>query len=124
MCVVRVSLLRGRSPQELSILSKAIDDALVESYAMESGDTFQVFEQLDASEFVFDRHFKVGPRSDGFLMLNIVGGPKPDEVKRAFYRRLVDLLGERANVRPEDLFVGLQEAPGINWSFGLGTSLL
>jgi phenylpyruvate tautomerase PptA (4-oxalocrotonate tautomerase family) len=123
MCVVRVSMLKGRSEAEIATLSHAIDDALVEAYGMERGDTFQVFEQLEPHELVFDRHYKVERRTDGFLMFSIVGGPTPDEAKRAFYRRLVELLGQRADVRPDDVFVGLQEQPAVNWSFGAGQAL-
>jgi phenylpyruvate tautomerase PptA (4-oxalocrotonate tautomerase family) len=124
MCVVRVTLRRGRTPGQLATLSTAIDDALVQAYDMDAHDTFQIFEQKEAGEFVYDRHYKSEDgRSDDFLLLSIVGGPKNDDLKRAFYQRLVELLGERAGVRPDDVFVSLQEAPAVSWSFGRGVPL-
>jgi hypothetical protein len=117
-------LRRGRTPGQLATLSTAIDDALVQAYDMDAHDTFQIFEQKEAGEFVYDRHYKSEDgRSDDFLLLSIVGGPKNDDLKRAFYQRLVELLGERAGVRPDDVFVSLQEAPAVSWSFGRGVPL-
>ena len=36
------------------------------------------------------------------------------------YRRITDLLAERAGIRPEDVLINLIEVAKENWSFGCG----
>ena len=42
------------------------------------------------------------------------------EQKQALYRRIVELLGDKPGVRPEDVFINLVEVLPENWSFGNG----
>jgi 4-oxalocrotonate tautomerase len=60
-------------------------------------------------------------RDDGFVLVRILlARGRAAEVKQAFYRRLCDLLSERAGVRPENLAVSLIENEREDWSFGHG----
>jgi 4-oxalocrotonate tautomerase len=43
------------------------------------------------------------------------------EAKQAFYQRAVELLGERAGVRGEDVTILLSENGAEDWSFGNGS---
>lgn len=124
MCVVRISLLRGKSPEYLRAVSDAIYDGLVQFYGMPENDKFQIFEQLDSGDLIFDRYHGGGPRSDDFMLLSILGGPGASvEVKQTFYSGVVKLLHECAGVRPEDVFISIQAAPKEDWSFGSGKPL-
>ncbi len=97
MCVARISLLRGKSTEYLRAVSDAIYDGLVQFYGMPENDKFQIFEQLDPGDLIFDRYHGGGPRSDDFMLLNILGGPGASvETKQAFYSGVVMLLHERA----------------------------
>jgi phenylpyruvate tautomerase PptA (4-oxalocrotonate tautomerase family) len=42
------------------------------------------------------------------------------EQKKALFRRIAELLGERPGIRPEDVFVNILDAPMVNWSVGHG----
>jgi 4-oxalocrotonate tautomerase len=44
------------------------------------------------------------------------------EQKQAFYKRTVELLAERAGVRPEDVMITLSENGPEDWSFGNGVA--
>ena len=44
------------------------------------------------------------------------------EAKQAFYKRTVELLAERAGVRPEDVMITLSENGAEDWSFGNGVA--
>jgi len=60
-------------------------------------------------------------RDDGFVLVRILlARGRAAELKQAFYRRLCDLLSERAGVRPEKLAVSLIENEREDWSFGHG----
>ena len=124
MCIVRISLRRGKTPEQLDAVSGAIYDAMVDTGYMVANDLFQIFEQLDPAELRFDPTFGGGPRSAGFLLLNVLGGPeKPVDLKNAFFKRVVELLQERAGVRPADVLIGLQATQETDWSFGHGIPL-
>ena len=43
-------------------------------------------------------------------------------MKKAFYRGTVELLSAHAQVRPEDVLIGLTENDLIDWSFGNGVA--
>jgi phenylpyruvate tautomerase PptA (4-oxalocrotonate tautomerase family) len=42
------------------------------------------------------------------------------EQKKALFRRIVELLGEKPGLRPEDVFVTVLDAAKENWSVGHG----
>jgi 4-oxalocrotonate tautomerase len=42
------------------------------------------------------------------------------EQKKALFRRIAELLGERPGLRPEDVFVTVLDAAIENWSVGHG----
>ncbi|TDK29843.1 tautomerase family protein [Rhizobium deserti] len=125
MPYVRLSLLRGKSDEYLKNVSDAIYDALVESYEMAENDRFQIINQLEPNELIFDRNYFGGPRSDDFMVMTITAGKdRTIAVKKAFYKRVVALLHERAGVRPEDVFIMLETNPLENFSFSSGMSLI
>jgi len=123
MCLVRLALLRGKSSEELRAISQAIYHALVESYEMPPNDHFQIIQQLEPDELHFDADFRGGPRSGGFLILNILSVERRPEIKRAFFKSVVRQLQSRAKVRPEDVFISLQAADRSDWSFSEGIPL-
>ena len=44
------------------------------------------------------------------------------EQKKALYRRLAELLGEKPGIRAEDVFVNILESAKENWSLGNGVA--
>jgi hypothetical protein len=122
MPFTRISLVKGKSPDYLAAVSKALDQAMVEAFEVPPNDRFQIFHQLDPSEFVYDRTYLGGPRSDGFILFDVTAGkPRSLPVKQAFYRRLVALLAEKPGVRPEDVMIVVTTTNGReDWSFSSG----
>lgn len=53
-------------------------------------------------------------------ILFIAGKVRSDEVKHAFYRRLVERLRDAPGIRPEDVMVIINTTETIDWSFGSG----
>ena len=104
MPLTRISLLGGKSPEYLSALSDSLHRALVEAFDIPADDRFQVFNQHEPGELVFDDHYLGGPRSDDFTLFEITfSRPRSSETKKAFYRRLVTLLVQSPGLRPEDV---------------------
>jgi hypothetical protein len=95
---------------------------MTETFDVPPNDRFQAFHQVEKGEFVFDRNYLGGPRSDDFLLFEItIGKPRSTATKQPFYRRLVERLGESAAVRPEHVMVVVSATPGReDWSFSNG----
>lgn len=95
MPVVRVSLLKGKSPEYLKALSDSVQRAMVETFNVPPRDRFMIIHQHEPHELIFDRTYLAGPRSDDFVLLAIsVGKPRSEDVRKAFFKRLVELLGQ------------------------------
>ena len=121
MPFARISLLRGKSPAHLRALADNVHRAMVEAYDVPADDRFQIIHQHEPDELIFDRHYLGGPRSDDFVLIAITAGrPRSTEVKKAFYRRLVDLLAEAPGLRPEDVMVVISTTEREDWSFASG----
>jgi 4-oxalocrotonate tautomerase len=121
MPLVEIHLLEGRPPQELTTISDAVHEAMVEHLDVPERDRFQVLAQHSPQTLQFDRHYLDVERADGFVMMRVtLSEGRSTDAKRAFYRRLADLLGERIGLREEDLAVVLVENQREDWSFGHG----
>lgn len=126
MPFTRIDLHRGKPPEYLTAVSESVNDALA-LLGSPPDDNFQIITQHEPGGLVFDRRFRVadgGSRSDDFMVITVSAALEHDvEDSAAFYRRLVELLGERPGVRPEDIFIMLHSAPLWYFSFANGVPL-
>jgi 4-oxalocrotonate tautomerase len=121
MPLVNIDLLEGRSREEIGAISDAVHEAMVELLDVPARDRFQLITEHTADTFHFDRHYLDVDRSEGFVLVRItLSAGRSTDAKRAFYRRLADLLAARVGLRSEDLAVTLTENSREDWSFGNG----
>lgn len=124
MPISRVSLLKGKSPAYLRGLSDSLHQALVDAFEVPHYDRFQLIQQHEANELVFDRNYlshQGKPRSDDFVVIQITAGrERSAATKAAFYRRLVSLLAESPGLRAEDVMIIINTAAAEDWSFSGG----
>lgn len=121
MPTVRISLLKGKQPEYLRELADTVYDAMHEAFNVPEGDQFVMIHQHEAEEFIFNRHYLGGPRSDDFVLVAItIGRPRDAQTKQALYRRLNLLLGERLGIASEDVMVQITTSDADDWSFGGG----
>jgi phenylpyruvate tautomerase PptA (4-oxalocrotonate tautomerase family) len=123
MPFVNISLARGKSDDYLEAVSSAVHEALVQELGMNPNDRFQLIDQHEPGEMIFNRDFRGGPRSDDFIVFTITEGiDSGEEAKQRFYKTLVDLLQKDPGVRAEDVFVMVYLTPPANFSFASGVS--
>jgi phenylpyruvate tautomerase PptA (4-oxalocrotonate tautomerase family) len=121
MPFVRISLLRGKSPEYLRGVSDGIHRAMVETFNVPAADRFQVIHQHEPGELIFDRNYLAGPRSDDFVLFAITAGkPRSTETRQAFFKRAVELLGQSPGISPEDIMIVVTTTSPDEWSFGDG----
>ena len=121
MPFVRISLLRGKSPEYLRAVADSIHRAMVETFNVPPADRFQIIHQHEPGELIFDRNYLAGPRSDDFVLFAITAGkPRSTETRRAFFKRAAELLEASPGIRPEDIMIVVTTTSPDEWSFGDG----
>ena len=121
MPLVRISLLRGRTPEYRRKVGGAVHRALVEAFGIPEKDRFQVITEHAPGELVYDADYLGIERTAGLVVVQITASAgRGLAQKRALYRLIAEHLGREAGVRREDVWVNLVEVATENWSFGNG----
>ncbi len=121
MPLVQVSLRRGKSAAYHQAIFDGVYRAMRETFNVPEDDRFMTLTEHDASTFsVSPTYFGIA-RSDDVVIIQITANNTRDlGQKQALYRRIVELLGDKPGIRPEDVFINLVEVLPENWSFGHG----
>ena len=121
MPLVRISLLKGRSPTELRAIADGVHAALMETYAVPAEDRFQIIEQRDPGEIIYSASYLGTQRTDGLVIVHIVAGHWRDTAaKQALYAGIADKLAIDPGLRREDVQVIITSNDRPDWSFGNG----
>jgi len=121
MPLVRISLREGTAPEYRKALADGVHRALVEAMAVPADDRFQVITEHSPANLIYDARYLGIERTDGvvFVQITLSAGRKPAQ-KRAFYKRVAELLAKSPGVRAQDVLINLVEVVWENWSFGNG----
>lgn len=121
MPLVRIDLLKGRTPQQLQTISNAVHTAMIDSLQIPPDDRFQVITEHEPGGLVYDPTYLGITRTDRviFIQITLSAGRKPAQ-KRRLYELLCQYLAANPGIRPEDVLVNLVETQWENWSFGKG----
>lgn len=123
MPLVRISLVKGKPAGYARAIGDAVHEALVETINVPPRDRFQLITEHELGDLIYDPSFLGIDRSPDIVIVQItISTGRTLEQKRALYRRIAERLGERAQVRPEDVWINLVEVPRENWSFGNGVA--
>jgi 4-oxalocrotonate tautomerase len=121
MPLVRISVLQGTTPEYRKALGDGVHRAMIEAMQVPADDRFQVITEHPPGGLVFAPSYLGIDHSDRivFVQVTLSAGRKPPQ-KRAFYRRLKEILSESPGLPPKDLIINLVEVSWENWSFGNG----
>jgi phenylpyruvate tautomerase PptA (4-oxalocrotonate tautomerase family) len=125
MPLVRVTMIKGKSPDYIKKMSDSIYEALVEAYVQQKEETFQIIEQLEPSDLIYARHFGIqGSRSENFVIINIESDARRRAEKEALLSRLSDKLAASPGIARDDVMVRLSMTSGLeDWSLGSGIAV-
>jgi phenylpyruvate tautomerase PptA (4-oxalocrotonate tautomerase family) len=123
MPFVRIDLMRGKSVQFRKTLGEIVYKAMRDVINVPDGDKFQVItehapEDLNVSESYLGNQYS----KDVILIQITLNLGRSIELKKAFYKRIVDDAHEQLKVRPDDVVINLVETAKENWSFGNGVA--
>lgn len=123
MPLVRISLMEGKSESYRQKVGDAVHRAMVETINVPAMDRFQIITSHAKSDFIYDAEYLNISRTDALIMIQItLNLGRSTEMKKAFYKRAVELLVQEAKIRPEDVLICLVEVAKENWSFGNGVA--
>jgi phenylpyruvate tautomerase PptA (4-oxalocrotonate tautomerase family) len=121
MPLVRIDVLRGRPPHELTAIGSCVHQAMVTDLGVPERDHFQIVTEHDRDRLLFDRSYLDIDRSDGWVLVHVtLAAGRSTESKQAFYSGLCERLTNAVGLRREDLAVVLVENDREDWSFGHG----
>ena len=125
MPLVRVTMIKGKSPDYIKKMSDSIYEALVEAYVQQKEETFQIIEQLEPSDLIYARRFGIkGSRSEDFMIINIESDARRRGEKEAFLARLSDKLAASPGIARDDVLVRLSMTAALeDWSLGSGIAV-
>jgi Tautomerase enzyme len=125
MPMVRVTMIKGKSPDYIKKMSDSIYEALVEAYQMQENELFQIIEQLEPGDLIYDRRFGIkGSRSEDFMIINVESDARRRGEKEAFMTRLADKLAASPGIARDDVLIRLSMTSGLeDWSLGGGVAV-
>jgi phenylpyruvate tautomerase PptA (4-oxalocrotonate tautomerase family) len=122
MPLVRVSLVKGKTPEYRRKVGDAIHRALVETIDVPPLDRFQLLTEHEPGDLVYDPGYLGIARTNDIVIVQItLSTGRTLEKKRALFRRIADNLAA-LGLRREDAWVNLVEVAKENWSFGNGVA--
>ena len=121
MPLVRIDVAVGMPAERRRAVADVVYDSMRSALNIPSGDQFEIIAEHVPANFIVDRSFLGIERSDSCIVIQItLNEGRTVEVKRNFYKTLVDGLQAKLGVRPQDVLINLVEVRKENWSFGNG----
>jgi Tautomerase enzyme len=118
--LVRIDVNKGRSPEQLGQLSKAIHEAVLSEYAIPQRDYFHILTEHAPGQIVAQDAGLGFERTEDVVMIQIfTQGGRSREGKQSLYAAIANNL-ERLGITGEDVFLGYVENTAEDWSFGFG----
>jgi len=121
MPFVRIDLMRGKSAQYRKTLGEIIYAAMIDVIGVPTDDKFQVITEHAPEDLNFAASYLGNHYSKDVIFIQItLNSGRSVELKKAFYKRIVDDMQTQLKVRPDDVVINLVEVAKENWSFGHG----
>ncbi|MFB9760556.1 tautomerase family protein [Ectobacillus funiculus] len=120
MPLIRFDLIEGRDEESLRNLLDASHQAMVKAFDVPERDRYQIVHQHPAHELIIEDTGLGFERSNNLVVVSVTSKQRSDEQKQNFYKLLVQELGEKCGIEPNDIMVSIVTNGDADWSFGLG----
>jgi hypothetical protein len=117
---LKFHLYKGRAPEDISLLLDVAHEAILLSFDVPQRDRYQVVSEYEPPYMqALDTGLDI-PRTEKFVLVEIVTRPRGKEAKVVFYETLCAALQARCGIAPSDVMVSFTENGDEDWSFGIG----
>ena len=114
MPLIRVDIVKGKSPEYKKILLDCLHEGMMETLGIEDWDRFQRIIEIDKENFEIP-----SGKTENFTIIEItMFQGRSKEQKRALIEIITKKLGERLEISPTDVFIIINEPPNENWGLG------
>jgi phenylpyruvate tautomerase PptA (4-oxalocrotonate tautomerase family) len=121
MPFVRIDLKRGKSEQYRKTLGEIVYSAMIDLINVPRDDKFQIITEHDRGDLNYAESYLSNRYSEDIVFIQItLNAGRSLELKKAFYKRIVDDFQNQLRGRPDDIVINLVEVAKENWSFGHG----
>ncbi|MFJ4228252.1 tautomerase family protein [Paenarthrobacter nicotinovorans] len=122
MPLVRIDVNQGRSPEELTAVSRAIHDAIVAEYGIPERDYFHILTEHPRGQIIAQDAGLGFERTSGVVMIQIFTQEGRSQMAKSSLFEAIATSLAGVGVAGEDVFVGYVENSAGDWSFGFGRS--
>lgn len=117
MPFITITLLEGRGVDYISSVSNGINSAVIETMGFPTDDLYQVVHQVNQECLQYqDRN------EDRVMMHLVMRSGRPNKVKQAFYKKVVQNLSDNPGIKPENIFITITENHDVDFSFKDGVA--
>jgi len=120
MPLIRVDMIKGRSPEAIKELLDAAHRAALAAFKVPLRDRYQIVNEYDASHFIMEDTGLGIPRTQNCVIFEITTRPHEKEAKENFYKILVRELETTCGIAPSDVMISIVTNSDEDWSFGYG----
>jgi phenylpyruvate tautomerase PptA (4-oxalocrotonate tautomerase family) len=119
--LARIDLPSGKGPAYRGAISDTIYQAMISVLNVPKDDRFQVIVEHGPNELVIDPDYlRIHRTADAIIIQITLNEGRTTEMKKNFYKAVVDGLHQQVGLRREDIVINLVEVKKENWSFGNG----
>lgn len=121
MPLVRIDIPAGDPEGYGNAIADVVYTTLVGVLGVPEDDRFQVISEHAHDKLIIDSSYLGIERSAQSIIIQItLNEGRSTELKKAFYKALVEGLHESVGIHHEDVVISLVEVKKENWSFGNG----
>ena len=114
MPLVRIEMLKGKSPEHKKKLLDLVHEGLIESLGIDDWDRFQRIIEYDKNDFEFPEE-----KSDGFMIIEVtMFHGRTKQQKQDLIETVTAKLVQGLSVQPTDVFIVINEPSDENWGMG------
>ncbi|MBB2166792.1 tautomerase family protein [Gluconacetobacter aggeris] len=120
MPLMKFHVLKGRTPAEIDQLLDAAHEAMLRAFKVPARDRYQILVEHEPTHLrALDTGLDI-PRTEKFVLLEVVSRPRSREAKLAFYEILCAEWQDKCGIAPSDVMISFVQNTDDDWSFGNG----
>lgn len=120
MPLVRFDVIEGRNEASLKELLDATHRAIVKAFGVPERDRYQVVTQHPANELIIQDTGLGFERGRDVVVISVTSTERSNREKKEFYQLVVQELGEKCGIEPNDIMISIVSNGAADWSFGFG----